>query len=98
MNFQRLSEDKLKLVINNILNTKDGRELFSHLLANSGMFQTGINGNSKDVYIKGRADFGLEIRDLIMENDFNSYIKMLQETEEALRQENKKKRKGDDND
>ena len=74
-----LSDEKLELVIQNIAVTKDGKKFFEHILASSGMFNIGFNGNSRDIYNKGRSDFGLEIRDLLMQYAMNDYIEIIKE-------------------
>ena len=76
-----LTDEELELVINNVANDApkkgDGLKLLGHILSMSRVFSTGFNGNSRDIYNKGRADFGLEIREIIMQHAFDKYVELL---------------------
>ncbi len=75
-----LDDDKLKLVVNNVAVTADGLKLLGHLLESSRVFTKGIKGDPNiDAYNRGRADFGLEIRELIIRSNIEQYCKILKE-------------------
>lgn len=72
-----LTDEQLELVVSNIARTEDGKKLFGHLLESSRVFAKGFNGNSRDIYNKGRSDFGLEIRELLMQYALDEYFEIL---------------------
>lgn len=75
-----LDDDNLKIVVNNVAVTEDGRKLLGHLLESSRVFLTGIKGDvSRDAYNRGRADFGLELREIIINSNIEQYFKILKE-------------------
>ncbi|MFA5659600.1 MAG: hypothetical protein WC900_10005 [Oscillospiraceae bacterium] len=76
-----LDDKELRLVVNNVAVTPDGLKLFGHLLAMSGAFSRGITGTDKDIYNKGRSDFGLEIREMLLKHAFQKYVEILKEGE-----------------
>ena len=72
-----LNDEQLETVVNNVAKTKDGLKLLGHILASTRVFAAGFNGNSRDIYNKGRADFGLEIRSLLMQYAFDEYVELM---------------------
>ena len=75
------NEEQLKIVVQNVLNDVpikgDGLKFIGHILSMSQLFDRGFCGNSRDTYLKGRRDLGLEIRDVLMENAFDKYVELL---------------------
>lgn len=76
-----MNDDKLKLLIQNVLSTSYGLELFSYFLDLSNCFSRGTNFNNvyQEYYNKGKKDFGHEIAEMIKKYSFDNYIKILKE-------------------
>jgi len=73
-----LDEEQLKKVVHNVAKSEDGLKLLGHLLESSNAFSTGyVEDARRDMYFKGRADFGLEISELIKQNAFTEYVQLL---------------------
>lgn len=75
-----LDEEKLEEVVCNTANSADGLRFIEYLLQRSGCFTKGIAKDEKtEFYLKGWRDFGLEIRDLLIQYAPNAYIEIIKE-------------------
>lgn len=75
--YQEIKEDDLEVVVNNVARTKDGKKLFSHLLAISGVDEPVYCGDSKDLVRSIKSDFGLVIKKMLLEYAFDVYTEIL---------------------
>jgi len=75
-----LDEEKLELAVQNTANLPDGLKLLTHLMTYSGCFTQGLSKDERtELYNKGQRDFGLKIRDLLLEYAPNKYIEVIKE-------------------
>lgn len=62
-----MDEDKLKLTVENAVNSPDCVDLLAHLIEKSGCFREGLHNNERqEIYNRGYGDFGLYIRRLLL--------------------------------
>lgn len=75
-----LDEADLETVVNNVTSNPDGFKLLGHLLGKAMLSDTGFNGNSRDIYNKGRRDFVItEIQLPVIQYALEKYIELLRE-------------------
>lgn len=76
-----MTEDKLKLLIYNVSNDKDGYEFIKYLLEKSNCFSRSNNFIciNQDYYNRGRKDFGNEILDLVQKYNFKKFVELQEE-------------------
>lgn len=82
-----LNEEELKFAIHNVANTEDGFKLLGHLISESGAMNKGYQGNARDGYIKGRADFGIELIEYMKLYAFDKFAELLKIDTENLKKE-----------
>lgn len=69
-----LNDSQLETAITQVTSTEEGKLFLGHLISMSNAFSIGCNGNSKDIYLKGKADFGREIIELIKLYDIDAWF------------------------
>ena len=75
-----LDEENLELAVQNTANLPDGLKLLAHFISSSGCYTQGLSKDERtELYNKGQRDFGLKIRDLLLEYAPNKYIELIKE-------------------
>jgi hypothetical protein len=72
----QLTDEQLKQVVNCVAKTSEGLKLLGHLISISGVHNKGMHGDSKDIYNKGRADYGREIIEMMELYAFKEYVNL----------------------
>ncbi len=74
-----MNDEELKKLVNKVVETAEGFQLFEYLIFQSGCLDRSINFDNtlKQYYICGKKDFGTYILDLIKTSNFDKYTKMI---------------------
>ena len=72
-----MKDEKLKLVVENILNTEEGILFIVHLIQESGCLSREVNFDTlKQYYFAGRKGLGLYILELVRKCNFKKFIEI----------------------
>lgn len=74
-----MDEDKLKQTVRNAVLSKDTVELLKYFIDKSSCFRQGLAKDEKqEIYNRGYGDFGLHIRELLLNYAPEIYIEIIQ--------------------
>lgn len=74
-----LDEEQLKQAVENAVCSPDCVNLLAHLIEKSGCFRTGLHNNDRqEIYNRGYGDFGLYIRQLLLNYAPKVYIEIIE--------------------
>ena len=75
-----MQQDKIKVMVQNVLNTQDGYDFVKYLITESRCLYSEVNFDIQKFYFQsGRKSFGEEILELVRKCDFESYVKLQKE-------------------
>lgn len=90
----RLDEESFKKALLSVASTEEGLKFIGHLIARNVGFGGSFQGNSRDVYNKGRVDSGYELLDALKEYGFDKFLELMKlEKAEKDKRENKNKKR-----
>ena len=84
---QKRRADRLRLAVQNLLSTPDGKVLLFRLIEMTGVFASSVTGNSATFYNEGRRSVGLELYRLLMSADPLALQKLVDFRRDELQQE-----------
>ena len=73
-----MDDDKLKLIVHNVLNSNDGFLFVKFLVSASGVSDRSVNFDNalKQYYLQGKKDFGAFILELIKKYNFDKFVQI----------------------
>ena len=73
-----MSEDEIKEIVKNLLNTDAGFEFIDILLDKLGAFDRGCNFQNiqQEYFNRGKREMGLWLLDLVQDSNFNKFIEI----------------------
>lgn len=100
-----LSPEKYKEALINVTSTPDGLKLIGHLIAEDIDCASGFQGNSRDVYNKGKSEHSLKLLEDIRIFAFDKFLELMQvdnsirvSSEEKAKKKEKERKEEEDDD